>query len=184
MAGIAALGFLLLVPLQISATLRLQQSTITEQSGRLVRAERQLAGCRQAVQKANSAEQLTSGLDQLGGPLPTPAVLALPLPLLKAEAMATIDQLESSILSQRSALPTSDPLRLLPDLIRPCIASLILAFAFASLARGSQEDREESLLDQLIQRLQARRLDMRRFDASKQVSEADYLRKLHSEDQE
>ncbi len=100
LAGAAALGFLLLVPLQVSANL-----------------------C----------------LEQLGGPRPAPSDLALPLPLLKAQADASLDQVQLTIRRQRAALPAPDPLRQIPDLLRPCIAALIYAFAFASLARGSEE---------------------------------------------
>ncbi|MFM8525473.1 MAG: hypothetical protein ACKOCM_07630, partial [Cyanobacteriota bacterium] len=174
-------------PLQISASLRLQHASGSEQSSQLARAERQLARFRQAVQQASSAEGLASSLEQLGGPRPDPADLALPLPLLKAQANATLDQVQLAIQRQRNALPTSDPLRLLPELIRPCLAALILAFAFASLARGRNNvgEEEESLLDQLLFRFQARRLNpRRRCGTTGQRSEADYLSQLHGEDQE
>jgi hypothetical protein len=52
-----ALGYLLLAPLQISASLRLQSRGSAEQLSRLARAERQLASLRQAArQGANSAD--------------------------------------------------------------------------------------------------------------------------------
>lgn len=82
LACAAALGFLLLVPLKISANLRLQQSGGSDQVRRLDRAERQLASFRKAVQDAGSASDLAEGLEKLGGPRPAPADLALPLPLL------------------------------------------------------------------------------------------------------
>jgi len=185
LAGAAALGFLLLVPLQISASLRLQQASGTEQSGRIAQAERQLAAFRQAVQQASSAEALASSLEQLGGPRPAPADLALPLPLLKAQASAALDQVQLAIRRQRAARPASDPLRQIPELLRPCIAALILAFAFASMARVRQDDQDESLLDQLLRRLQVRRLQPQgRVGTTGQLSGADYLRQLHGEDQE
>lgn len=109
LAGVAALGFLLLVPLQISASLRLQQASGTEQSGRIAQAERQLAAFRQAVQQASSAEALASSLEQLGGPRPAPADLALPLPLLKAQASAALDQVQLAI--RRHAPPCPPAIR-------------------------------------------------------------------------
>ena len=186
LAGAAALGFLLLVPLQISANLRLEQASGSGQQERLAQAERQLAAFRQAVQQASSSEALASSLEQLGGPRPAPADLALPLPLLKAQANAALDQVQLSLRRQRAALPAPDPLRQIPDLLRPCTAALIYAFAFASLARGrNNEEEEESLLDQLLFRFQARRLKpRRRFGTTGQRIEADYLRQLHGEDQE
>jgi len=188
LAGVAALGFLLLVPLQISASLRLQQASGSEQSSQLARAERQLAGFRQAVQQASSSEALASSLEKLGGPRPAPADLALPLPLLKAQANASLDQVQLAIRRQRAALPSSNPLRQLPELIRPCVAALILAFAFASMARGrnnDEDEEEDSLLDQLLCRSHARRLNpRRRFGTTGQLPDADYLRQLHGEDQE
>ena len=188
LAGAAALGFLLLVPLQISASLRLQQASGADQAGRIAQAERQLAGFRQAVRQANSSEALASSLEQLGGPRPAPADLALPLPLLKAQTNAALDQVQLAIQRQRDALPASDPLRLLPELIRPCLAALILAFAFASLARGRSlhDDQEkESLLDQLLLRLQVvRQHPRRRIGATGPLNDADYLRQLQGDDPE
>ncbi len=154
-----------------------------EQAGRLAQTERQLAGFRQAVQQASSSEAIASSLEKLGGPRPAPADLALPLPLLKAQANASLDQVQLAIRRQRDALPASDPLRQIPELIRPYVAALILAFAFASMTRGRQTDSDESLLDQLLRWLQARRL-ARRHGAMGQQSEAGYLRRLHGEDQE
>lgn len=185
LAAAAVLGFLLLVPLQISASLRLQQATGAEQLGRLAQAERQLAGFRQAVQQARSADALASSLEQLGGPRPAPADLALPLPLLKAQTNAALDQAQLTIRRQRAALPASDPLRQLPELLRPCIASLILAFAFASLARGRQQEDEQSLLDQLLLQFLARRRNpQRRFGSASRASQAHYLRQLQEDDQQ
>ncbi|MFM7547700.1 MAG: HpsJ family protein [Cyanobacteriota bacterium] len=161
LAGAAVLGFLLLVPVQISASLRLQQATNAEQSGRLALQERKLARFRQTVEQASSAEGLAGNLNQLGGQRPAPAVLALPLPLLKDQAAASLEQLEISIRRQRAALPSSNPLRQIPELIRPCVAALILAFAFASLARG-RLDTGDTLLDQQLRRMQLKLFAIRR----------------------
>jgi len=138
-------AYVLLVPLQISASLRLQQAGGAEQAARINQAERQLAGFRPAVQQASSSEALASSLEQLGGPRPAPADLALPLPLLKAQTNAALEQVQLAIQRQRASLPANDPLRQIPELMRPCLASLILAFAFASLARcRSLHDDQES----------------------------------------
>lgn len=182
LAGAAALGFLLLVPLQISANLRLEQASGTEQAGRIDQAERQLAAFRQAVQQASSAEGLASSLEKLGGQRPAPADLALPLPLLKAQTSAALDQVQLSLRRQRAALPAPDPLRQLPELLRPCIAALIYAFAFASLARSGEEG-GGSLLDQLHYDLSRRglRLPMNRGGHGSDP-EALYRRQLKSDD--
>jgi hypothetical protein len=180
-------AYMLLVPLQISASLRLQQAGGAEQAARINQAERQLAGFRPAVQQASSSEALASSLEQLGGPRPAPADLALPLPLLKAQTNAALEQVQLAIQRQRASLPANDPLRQIPELMRPCLASLILAFAFASLARGRSlhDDQEkDSLLDQLLFRLRVFRQHLRRrIGATGPLNDADYLRQLQPEDQ-
>ncbi|MFM6174836.1 MAG: HpsJ family protein [Sphaerospermopsis kisseleviana] len=181
LAGVGALGFLLLVPVQISASLRLQQARGAEQSGRIAEAERQLAAFRQAVQQASSSEALASSLEKLGGPRPAPADLALPLPVLKAQANAALDQVQLAVRRQRAALPASNPLRQIPELLRPCTAALILAFAFASLARGP-EDSDGSLLDQLLRNLSKRGLNLPGSRSRDGDPEASYRRQLKGDD--
>lgn len=180
----ASLGFLLLAPLQISAGLRLQSSGVAEQRSQLRRAERQLAGLRQAVAQATSSTDLGARFQALSGPTLAPADLALPLPVLKAQAALALDQAQAQLTRQRDALPTSDPWRRLPELLRSAGACLVLAGGFAIFARRSEE--ELSLLEGLQERfaLRRQRLGARRRQGGGASEREEYLRRLQDGDQE
>ncbi len=107
----------------------------------------------------------------------SPPDLALPLPVLKAQATLALDQ--AQIQRERNALPASDPLRRLPELLRNTVSCLALAFGFAIFARG--RDSELSLLDSWQVSLERRRLQ-RAFRSGRQSHEADYVRQLSGED--
>jgi hypothetical protein len=171
----AAFGFLLLAPLLISASLRLQSSSNAEQLSRLARAEANVQQLRQAARQANSSADLSASFQALSGPTISPAELALPLPLLKAQSSLALDQAQAQLQRQRNALPASNPLRLLPELLRNALSCLALAFGFAIFARA--KDSDLSLLDSWQISLERRRMwRARRFD--RQADEADYIRQL------
>ncbi|MCS5697934.1 HpsJ family protein [Cyanobium sp. FGCU-52] len=177
----AAIGYLLLAPLMISASLRLQSSAGSEQRSRLARAERQLDSLRRAVTQSSSSADLSSRFQSLSGPTISPAELALPLPVLKAQSSLALDQAQAQLQRQRNALPASNPLRLLPELLRNALSCLALAFGFAIFARAKNSDL--SLLDSWQISLKRRRQwCARRFD--RQADEADYIRQLSREGDE
>ena len=134
LAVAAALGFLLLLPLQTIAGLRTSLSLNTAQASRIQGAERRLVVLRQAVASANSNEEINQRLQRLQGPVLGPADIAQPLPLLKAQVAAVLDQAQLQITRERQAIPQTNPWRLLPELLRKGIACLALAFGFAALA--------------------------------------------------
>jgi len=181
-ASAAALGFLLLVPLQISAGLRLQSSIDGIQASRLDAAERKLSALRGAVQQASSTDTLAEGLRKLNGPSLSPADLALPLPLLKAQVISVFDQSQAQINRERNALPRTGPLRLLPELLRTSLASLILALGYAIFSTSADSDL--SLFEQLQPRLWGL-MPMRsgRNRRSQAQSDEEYLRQLRGEDE-
>jgi hypothetical protein len=179
----ASLGFLLLVPLQISAGLRLQSSGSAVQRSRLGRAERQLAALRQAVAQAGSNTDLGARFQALSGPALAPADLALPLPVLKAQAALALDQAQAQLARQRAALPATDPLRQLPELLRSAGAWLALAGGFAIFARRSEE--ELSLLEGLEERFARlrQRFSARGRQGGRAQRQEEYLRRLQGGDQ-
>jgi hypothetical protein len=130
----AALGFLLLVPLQGVAGLQQSRSTTSAQSSRISGAERRLVALRQAVASATSNEEINQRLQRLQGPVLGPADIAQPLPLLKAQVDAVLDQAALQIARERQAAPPTNHWRLLPELLRNGIACLALALGFAALA--------------------------------------------------
>jgi hypothetical protein len=82
LAVAAAIGFLLLLPLQLSAGLRQQQATGSAQLSRIASAEQRLTQLRQRTAAAASTAELNAALQKLGGPVLRPSDLAQPLPLL------------------------------------------------------------------------------------------------------
>jgi hypothetical protein len=177
LAVAAALGFLLLLPLQISAALRLQASAGAEQLGRLDSATRKLAALRQAVGRANSSKDLRDRLQTLSGPPLSPADLTIPLPLLKAQVTTSFDQAQIEIARQRNAIPSTDPLRLLPELLRSAISCLAIACGFAIFAQWP--GKEITLLEEVQLRFQ--KTNSKRLKRDKRMSQAKYLRQLHGE---
>jgi hypothetical protein len=134
LAVIVALGFLLLLPLQGVAGLQQSRSTTSAQSSRISGAERRLVALRQAVASATSNEEINQRLQRLQGPVLGPADIAQPLPLLKAQVDAVLDQAALQIARERQAAPPTNHWRLLPELLRNGIACLALALGFAALA--------------------------------------------------
>lgn len=135
LAVAAALGFLLLLPLQGVAGLQTSRTLNDSQATRIQRAEAKLNSLRQAVASAASNADLNQQLQRLSGPVLGPADITQPLPLLKAQVAAVLDQAALQIARERQATPPSDPWRLLPELVRNGIACLALALGFAALAR-------------------------------------------------
>ena len=141
LAVIVALGFLLLLPLQTIAGLQTSRSLNTAQASRIQGAERRLVVLRQAVASASSNEEINQRLQRLQGPVLGPADIAQPLPLLKAQVAAVLDQAALQIARERQASPPADPWRLFPELLRNGIACLALALGFAALARRPGQPR-------------------------------------------
>ncbi|MCX5947200.1 MAG: HpsJ family protein [Cyanobacteria bacterium] len=129
-----ALGFLLLLPLQTIAGLQTSRSLNTAQATRINSAEAKLKALRQAVASATSNEEINQRLQRLQGPVLGPADIAQPLPLLKAQVAAVLDQAAQQIARERQATPPTNPWRLLPELLRNGIGCLALALGFAALA--------------------------------------------------
>ena len=178
LAVAAALGFLLLLPLQTVAGLQTSRSLNQAQSTRIQGAEAKLKALRQVVAGAASNEDLNQQLQKLNGPVLGPADIAQPLPLLKAQVAAVLDQAALQISREREASQPRTPLLLLPDLLRKALASLALALGFAALARRPGSERS------LLQELQGSWRRSRFGGAGRRSSkaEADYLRELSRSD--
>jgi hypothetical protein len=135
LAVAAALGFLLLLPLQTIAGLKSSRSLNNAQAARIQGAEAKLRALRQAVASAASNADLNQQLQKLEGPVLGPADIAQPLPLLKAQVGAVLDKAALQISREREASQPRTRLQLLPDLLRNALASLALALGFGALAR-------------------------------------------------
>jgi len=135
LAVAAAIGFLLLIPLQTVAGLQQGRSLNNAQAARIQGAEARLMALRQAVAGAASNGDLNQRLQKLQGPVLGPADIAQPLPLLKAQVGVALDQAAQQISRERLASQPRTPLLLLSELIRNALASLAMALGFAALAR-------------------------------------------------
>jgi len=82
LAVAAALGFLLLLPLQTIAGLQTSRTVNNAQAARIQGAEAKLKALRQAVAGAASNADLNQQLQNLQGPVLGPADIVQPLPLL------------------------------------------------------------------------------------------------------
>jgi hypothetical protein len=178
-ALVASLGFLLLLPLQISSSMSLQKNSGSDQRMRLEQAQTRLNDFRSAVQQANSPTDLRDRLQRLQGPSLSPAELALPLPLLKAQVSNVFDQAQNQIARDRSALPSTDPLRLLPQHLRAIAACLALSFGFGTFAL--RPGSEISVVDELLLRLQSS--GAKRPRRARSVNQEEYIRQLHGEEE-
>ena len=179
LAVAAALGFLLLLPLQTVAGLQQGRTLNQAQASRLQGAEAKVKALRQAVAGATSNADLNLQLQKLSGPVLGPADIAQPLPLLKAQVGAVLDQAALQISREREASQPRTPLLLRPDLLRNGFASLALALGFAALGR-----RPGSPLT-LLQELQSGWSRSRFGGSSRPVGgSGDYLRELGRRDRE
>jgi len=178
LAVAAALGFLLLVPLQTMAGLQQGQTLNQTQAGRIQRAETKLKALRQAVASASTNADLNRRLQQLQGPVlgPAAADIAQPLPLLKAQVGAVLDQAALQIQRERTASQPSTPLRLLPELLRQAFASLLLCLGFAALTQ--RPGSEFTLLEELRWHWQQNRRGLAVNKGRSSSDAGDYLREL------
>lgn len=154
LAVVVSLAFLLLLPLQVSASLEVYNRANQVQRVRVANAERKLATLNQAVKQASDTNDLNNRLLKLQGPVLGPADLSQPLPQLKQQMQAVLRQAEQQIIRERDLIPAPDPWRLVPDLLRNGISTIALAAGFAALARRPGVD--FSLLQEVERRLTPR----------------------------
>jgi len=88
LAGLTAIGFLLLIPLQITAGTRL----LNQQTGNEVGQLKMLKGAADAIRSANNEAELKNALQQLpGAPSNLDRPLGAPLPQVKAAVISRLD---------------------------------------------------------------------------------------------
>jgi len=146
LAVAAVAGLLLLLPLKTAAVLRQSQQSDNAQTARIQQAERKLASLRQAVADAPDNEVLNRQLQELGGPVLSPAERNQPLSLLRSQVGAALDQEAALMARERIATPASGGIGFLPDLLRNGVACLAAAVGFAALAY--RPGQSVSLLDE------------------------------------
>lgn len=129
----AALGYLLLAPVQGFATWQVRSSAEQTQSRAIVQADRQFTLLREVISSSLSPQELSERIAAApgGSELLPPRDLDQPLPQLRQEWMANVERAEQE-LKQRSqtppAIPEGPPAR---QSLRMALSALAYAYAFA-----------------------------------------------------
>jgi hypothetical protein len=136
-ARLAVIGYVLIIPLQLSAVWRSTIVLSQQQSSRIVQARQNLQLMRQQIEIANSFQDIQTRLTSIQAPnLPIEsATLLKPLPEIKAALLTGVDQAERVIERQWQA--NNQPARLW-DLVQSSfvtvLAAIIEAVVFAAAA--------------------------------------------------
>ena len=139
LARLAAIGFLLLIPLQLAASWGTINLLASGQQQQRLQGVAMVGALRQAVNAATNPQDLEQRLRGLPvavtGPT-TPADLALPFPERRRRILEVLDRSEQQL--ARSSAPAPIPwLALLESSLRVVPTALALAAAFAALALGA-----------------------------------------------
>ena len=130
----AAIGFLLLIPLQGFAGWKLYRkvtSNVEQQSGQ---SARKLADIRQAIATATSTQEIQTKLQQLADTSLSPSQLRTPINQLRQELLAGADQAANRLQQRIEAQSSFKPDRLIKETIRIAISSLFFTASFAFLS--------------------------------------------------
>jgi hypothetical protein len=131
LAGLAAVGFLLLIPLQIFAVVTSNSSLELHQQKQRQTAQARLDALEQAIASAGNRGELNQLLQNLQAPPLPPSEQALPLsqlrPLLSQRLLQT-----RSLLQNKFSAPARAPLTtLVLQVLRGVVSNLAYALAFA-----------------------------------------------------
>ncbi|MCP9899564.1 HpsJ family protein [Cyanobium sp. Cruz CV13-4-11] len=132
----AALGFLLLIPLQGYAAWKFQRTATVAQEQRNTQTSRQLFELRQAIKSATSHEELQTKLKQLFGRNAglSPSESRIPMGELRYMLLARAEQASTQMMQQIEAQAAMKPTLPLKETIRIAISALAYAIGFAFLA--------------------------------------------------
>jgi hypothetical protein len=132
----AAIGFLLLIPLQASAGWRLYRRVTSNAEQQISQSARKLTEVRQAIATATSPQELQAKLNQLVGNNAglTPNQLRTPIDQLRQELLAQADQALNRLQQRIEVQSSLKPDRLIKETIRISLSSLFYSVAFAFLS--------------------------------------------------
>lgn len=179
----AALGYLLLIPLQAYAAWNGVQTTNTARAQQLKAATRRIGQLREAINRAGSTAELQTRLRALNGPNLPDQALSRPIAAIRPEILSGLQGAESRLRQQLGGLPGDRVWQLVQESIRVGLSSLAYALAFASGA--FLPGQPQSLIDSWLGLFGN---SLRRGKASKlaagrrtNTSHEDYLRELSRE---
>jgi hypothetical protein len=132
----AAIGFLLLIPLQASAGWRLYRSVTSNAERQISQSARKLTELRQAIATATSPQELQAKLNQLVGKNAglSPTQLRTPFDQLRQDLLTGADQALNRLQQRIEAQSSLKPDRLIKETIRISLSSLFYATGFAFLS--------------------------------------------------
>lgn len=176
-AAAAALGFLLLIPLQGLAVARGLSTASLQSSRQLRQAESMLTQLRQDIQAAPDAATLQRRLPPSLASAIGPVALQQPLPQLRTQVLALVVQAQQR---SRSRLGGGvNPSALWPVIERSLRVLLIApAYAAAFAAMVFKPGAELSLLDRFVISWSRLRIRPRRLGTTAQKANAAYLQRL------
>lgn len=135
-AMIAAVGFFLLVPLQVASAWSFQTSNIQVQNGAEQSViNRKFEGMRRAINSATSPADLQARLNAAGGPSLSAANLATPFPVLRSKLLASLEQAQRNALDQLSRSKPSMIWSLLQRCLRVILSAVGYGLGFAASAQ-------------------------------------------------
>jgi hypothetical protein len=132
----AAIGFLLLIPLQAFAGWSLYRTVTNTAEQQSSQSARKLSELRQAIATATSPQQIQAKLNQLAGPNAglSPTQLRTPIDQLRQELLVGADQAANRLQQRIQVQASSKPDRLIKETIRIALSSLLYAAGFAFLS--------------------------------------------------
>ena len=143
----ASVGFLLLMPLQMLASIKSYESAKSDQIDRIARGTRRLLNLSEAINQAANPKELQAELQKFDGMSLSPEDLAKPLPIIKATLLNRINQARQQLQSQ---LPSSSQYLSAP-LVQANLRIIPSAFAYAIgfAAAARRRGQKISLLDEI-----------------------------------
>lgn len=180
LAAAAALGYLLLIPLQTYAVWSGVNSASRGQRRQLKTAINRITVMRQAVKQAGSTAELQSRLQALQGPALPPSDASRPIEAIRPQILAGLETAENSVRQRFGGLPPDRLWQLVQESVRVLVSSVAYAGAFAAAAY--LPGKPLSLMDMWLLRFRQNR---RRGEAQPKStgrrtsgSNAEYLREL------
>jgi hypothetical protein len=133
LAVVAAIGFLLLLPLQVSATWRVFQARANSANRQQLQGQQTITALRQAITAASSNQDLQRRLEALNLPVAGQADLQIPFPQRQQKLLAGLQQSQERLAATPPVTPPLPLGALLQSGLRVTPAALALAWAFWAL---------------------------------------------------
>jgi len=178
-AAAAALGFVLLIPLQAGTVVRGLGNANLMQSRQLRQMNQKLAALREKIQSAPDLASLQSRIPVDLASTVGPEALQQPLTVLRAQLLSVLDVAQRQASSNLSSLPTTSLWPLIKRSLRVLVSAPAYAVAFAAMSVRAKD--ELSLLDRLLRSWSLWRT-RKGLWAQANTSNAEYLRQLRGEE--